>query len=106
MATLPDRIAGIWPPSEWTIAPGAAPDMDCCGNHPADSPEIQWQDEGGFSWQPCDSCGNTLGGNRYPAHAIHRDAFDCGAKRPDLVYHIDICADCLLWHANGDLPDA
>jgi hypothetical protein len=23
--------------------------------------------EGWFSWQPCDGCGSTLGGDRYPA---------------------------------------
>ena len=43
-------------------------------------------DEGGFSWQPCELCGSTLGGNRYAAH--YRD------DNNDII-HLDICADCM-----------
>lgn len=98
-----DAIERNWP--GYTIAPGASPDMDCCGNHPADSDELQIEDEGGFSWSPCESCGSTLGGDRHPGHAIHKDAFGPNAKRPDDVHHISMCVDCLLFHANGDLPE-
>ena len=52
-------------------------------------------DEGSFSWQSCDSCGSSLGGNRYDAH---------GFIDGDL-YHFSVCSDCLFYHANGDLPE-
>lgn len=98
MSKFTDAISANWP--DYVIAPGAAPGKACCGgSHEED------EDEGGFSWGPCESCGSTLGGNRYPAHAIHREAFGPGAKRPDDVHHIEICTDCLIWHANGDEPE-
>ena len=52
-------------------------------------------DEGGFSWGACDSCGSTFGGDRFVAHA-----FDAGGT----LCHLDICADCLQYHANGEPP--
>ena len=55
-----------------------------------------WDDEGVFSWSPCESCGSSLGGTRYSAHA-----FDKGGR----LYHLEICCDCLLYHANGDEPE-
>ena len=53
-------------------------------------------DEGGFSWQDCDSCGSSLGGDRFSAHARDKDGN---------WIHLDICADCLFFHANGDEPE-
>lgn len=44
-------------------------------------------DEGGFSWQGCDLCDSTLGGNLYDAHGVCED----GA-----VDHLSICTDCLM----------
>ena len=43
-------------------------------------------DEGSFSWQPCDTCNSGLGGDRFIAHEIDGNN----------VYHLDICADCLM----------
>ncbi len=57
-------------------------------------------DEGGFSWQSCESCGSSLGGNRYAAHGFNGDPTEDGT-----LVHLDICEDCLLFHANGDEPD-
>ena len=51
---------------------------------------------GGFSWSSCDTCDSRLGGDRYAAH--YRD--DTRA-----VHHLDVCTDCLMFIANGDLPD-
>jgi hypothetical protein len=64
-------------------------------------------DEGSFSWTRCESCGSSLGGQRYVAHLIAHEpeeGWPGGEKGPD-VYHISICADCLIFHANGDEPD-
>jgi hypothetical protein len=53
-------------------------------------------DESSFSWSQCDSCGSHLGGNRYSAHGLDSELE---------VYHLDICEDCLFFHANGDVPE-
>jgi hypothetical protein len=53
-------------------------------------------DEGGFSWHACECCGSHLGGNRYAAHGLDADG--------ELV-HFSICADCLCYLANGDMPE-
>lgn len=104
MSEFTDTIAAMWP--NYIIAPGAAPEQDCCGNLPEDDEAAyELANEPSFSWQPCESCGSTLGGHRYAAHAIHREAFGPDAARPDDVHHIEICTDCLVWHANGDEPE-
>jgi hypothetical protein len=53
-------------------------------------------DEGHFSWHSCDTCGSTLGGDRYAAHGRDKD----GA-----IVHLSICSDCLMYMANGDEPE-
>ena len=103
MSEFTNAITAMWP--DYVIVPGAAPNLDCCGNfHADDEKAYELANEGGFSWQPCESCGSTLGGHRYAAHAIHREAFGPDAARPDDVHHIEICTDCLIWHTNGDEP--
>ena len=52
-------------------------------------------DEGGFSWRPCECCGSSFGGDRYAAHAW--------TEGEELV-HLDVCVDCLCYLANGDIP--
>jgi hypothetical protein len=54
-----------------------------------------------FSWQRCDSCGSTLGGDRTPASFIPFD-FKAG---DDTIIDGDICIDCALFWANGDVPE-
>jgi hypothetical protein len=61
--------------------------------------------EPSFSWSSCDSCGSTLGGDRHAAHAWDADADPASAGTAGL-YHLDICTDCLFFHANGDEPEA
>lgn len=52
-------------------------------------------EEGGFSHSSCDSCGSSLAGDRYPAH------YWAGGE----LRHDTVCVDCLMFHANGDVPD-
>ena len=54
------------------------------------------EDEGHFSWEPCELCGSHLGGDRYAAHAVDKD---------DEIVHFDVCVDCVMYMANGDLPE-
>jgi hypothetical protein len=56
----------------------------------------EYPDEGGFSWSSCDSCGSSLGGDRYVAHGVDANK--------DII-HMDICVDCLMFFANGDVPE-
>ncbi len=60
-------------------------------------------DEGSFSWSQCDSCGSTLGGDRYDAHGIAVSSTGFVADYEPL--HLSICSDCLFFHANGDEPE-
>lgn len=53
-------------------------------------------DEASFSWRACDTCGTTLGGDREYGHALD--------SRMDIV-HLSMCADCVMFIANGDIPD-
>ena len=53
-------------------------------------------DEAFFSWQSCEVCGSSLGGDRYPAHA-------CDAE--GAIIHLDVCVDCLQYIANGEEPE-
>ena len=90
-------------------APGLCPGCDECGLEGVVSmDDLRYQEacdyEGeGFSRSSCDSCGTCEGGSRHAAHA-----WPTGADRtatPATYVHLDICSDCLLFHANGDLPE-
>lgn len=48
-----------------------------------------------FSWDPCNSCGSNLGGDRYSAHGTIEGE----------VMHFSICTDCLFYHLYGELPE-
>jgi hypothetical protein len=52
-------------------------------------------DEPSFSHESCDICNSNISGNRYIAHAM--------TKNNDIL-HLEICQDCVLYMANGDLP--
>ena len=52
--------------------------------------------EGSFSWEPCDICGSHLGGDRFSAHALDDDG---------QIIHLEVCTDCVMFMANGELPD-
>jgi hypothetical protein len=55
-------------------------------------------DEGGFSRSGCDTCGNCLGQNLYAGHAL----IQLDGKQ--VLTHLEICQDCLMYIANGQLP--
>jgi len=97
MTEFTDAIDARW--NGYTIAPGLAPGMDCCGNISADDDHaLDCANEPSFSWSVCDSCGSSLGGDRHAAHAISREG---GLD----ITHIEICVDCVVWHANGEEPE-
>lgn len=111
MSAFTDAIANNWP--DHIIAPGSAASCEQCrsihgiadGADLEAAQEIMENDEGSFSWSQCQSCNSRLGGDRHTAHAIHNEAFGPDAKRPDDIVHIDICTDCLMFHANGEEPE-
>lgn len=53
-------------------------------------------DSPSFSREACDTCGSGLGGDRYCAHGFMKDG--------NLI-HLDVCVDCVMYFANGDVPD-
>lgn len=54
----------------------------------------------------CDSCGSTLGGQRYPAHGVIAGAIEEAQKKESSITHFDVCVDCLQYQANGEEPEA
>lgn len=57
---------------------------------------VEMSGDSNFSWHACDGCGSTLGDNRHDAHA-----FDANGE----VVHLDVCTDCAMYIANGELPE-
>jgi len=51
-------------------------------------------EEGHFSHDRCDMC-RSLPGNRYAAHGTIDGT----------SYHFEVCQDCLMYIANGELPE-
>ena len=92
---------GLWPGCE-TCREAYAPDASPEGF------EQLWQSgevfaEPSFSPCGCEICGSLLGGNFEPWHAI---ALDANGEPTRLIVHGDrACVDCLLYLANGDLPE-
>lgn len=50
-----------------------------------------------FSWSPCDLCNTTLGGNRHDATGV--------SVAYEEVLELHVCTDCLIYMANGELPE-
>tara|TARA_S200002703_G_scaffold41068_2_gene35727 strand:+ start:212 stop:448 length:237 start_codon:yes stop_codon:yes gene_type:complete len=50
-----------------------------------------------FSFSECDSCGTRLGGARHAATAYVPATSD--------VLELEVCTDCLFFHANGEEPE-
>ena len=83
-------------PDHHDISPGACPGCETCGlEEDCSQEQLDMMSEGSFSWRACDCCGSTLGGNRYPAHWLDENKE---------IMHEEICHDCVLYLANGDLP--
>jgi len=111
--TLNDWIADIERNLEGIVffSVGACPGCESCYGFSGvdaadpDNPTEDEQDmanESHFSWRSCESCGSGLGGDRHPAHGYLADK---SGKATDDLLHLDVCVDCLLFHANGDTPD-
>ena len=86
-------------------------DADCepCGGEgtlprePTDE-DYDLAGEGGFSWSACDSCGSSLGGDRYPLHGIIAESMEAAQAPDSTIEHWRCCVDCLHYHANGTIP--
>lgn len=60
--------------------------------------ELEERGEPYFSWQPCDCCGSSLGGDRY----------DCNGYNPttkEIQDGYSVCTNCLYYIAYGCLDD-
>lgn len=53
-------------------------------------------EECGFSWWPCYTCQRPLGGDRHELRYVGED---------NEVYIEEICIDCALYIANGEIPE-
>ena len=60
-------------------------------------------DEGHFSWSSCDTCGSTFGGDRYDMVLTNAGVDEHGKRYP--MVEVSSCVDCMIFAANGDLPD-
>lgn len=96
-ATLDGAIVGA-PVDECSECDGKGRICECSSCSDFD-PDIG--DEGSFSWSECECCGSSLGGTRHAAHGlISRTKYG----RKTVLIHLDVCTDCLMFIANGDLP--
>ena len=91
-----DRITGYTTTELKFVSTGLCPNCDECRasfgyddmtkfNQDVENGDIF--DEGSFSWNPCDDCNTSLGGNSYYAHGIDQD---------NNLVHFTICYDCLM----------
>lgn len=88
------------------FSPGAmAGCPECDLPEGADERAVECASEGGFSWSQCDSCGSSLGGNRYPAHGFLGGDSAAAQQSDAKRIHCEICVDCLMFHAVGDEPE-
>lgn len=62
-------------------------------------------DEGSFSRVSCDICSTRFHGIRYTWHAIVGNYGDDLRDKP-IEHFENCCVDCLMYLANGDLPES
>lgn len=82
------------------LSSGACPGCHDCGleEHPdMDCGEYDLAGKPSFSWQPCDICNRSLGGDRHPSHYVDEN---------DTVVHLSVCTDCVLFINYGRLDDS
>lgn len=78
------------------ISTGSCPGCTDCGLPSEPSTlECDLANEPSFSSMPCEICGSTLGGNRYPIHAVNPDS--------DTVVHLNGCVDCMYYIEYGQI---
>ena len=73
-----------------TVAVGSSPGCAECAENPGGETE--------FSSSGCEGCGSYLAGSRHAAHGLGRESGEW--------HHLDICSDCVQYHANGELPES
>ena len=86
------------------VSSGLCPSCsDCADEYGMDASDFAKAVESGavceephFSWNSCDCCGGTLGGNREVAHGIDEDGN---------LHHFHICEDCVYYLEYGHLDD-
>ncbi len=78
-----------------TVSPGLA--RESCSTCEDLEPDDIGEEE--FSVSDCDSCRSSLSGGRSVAHGM-------GPEGDNNVYHVLYCVDCVMFHANGDLPES
>lgn len=74
------------------ICPGC---KECMNNHGYEDKDLfendyhscLIEDEGSFSWNPCDDCSSGLGGDSHVAHGVDKNGE---------IVHFKICTDCLM----------
>ena len=91
--SYPDRVASTLE-DVWYFSVGSC---EGCPDCPEGEPE------GEFSHRACESCGEHLAGDRHPAHGYLGD--DSAAALESNLEHFQVCTDCVMYHANGDLPE-
>ena len=77
------------------VSSGLCPDCEDCANlfdvriqelnHGIENGDLF--DEGSFSWNPCNDCNTSLGGDSYIAHGIDSE---------NEIVHFQICHDCMM----------
>lgn len=97
--TFAERFTRHW--QGLHVAAGASCGCKDCGLEDLERPDDDYAryenaGEPNFSWSKCPSCGG-LAGDRYPAHYWNDDGTITG--------HVDVCQDCLMFMANGDVPE-
>jgi len=103
MKRFEDGLSGMEGVSSGTC-PGCPECMERDGYDDEEAHEEAYQcgsldasDEPSFSWHSCGICGCGLGGDRHVWHWL-----DSGNE---IVHESDACTDCVVFHANGDVPD-
>lgn len=78
----------------------------CAGDHGWSPGDPEPEPEGAFSACSCDSCGSSLGGDRYAAHGfLIPEGEDPNDDELWALIHLEVCVDCLRYLACGDEPD-
>ena len=83
------------------ICPGCTTCMDTYGYDDPAAFEEAWSTgevnaEPAFSWQGCDICGSSLGGDMEPYHYLDQDG--------EIQHGDNACTDCIMFLAYGDTP--
>ena len=77
---------------------------DCQSTFDVGETQLEWIiqnglcDDGGISRSGCDTCGNSLYQLLYAGHAWMQ------LDGKQVLTHLEICQDCMLYIANGQLP--